>query len=126
MRPSAGSTPPSVRLTGWDPDSCCTHLRHADVDDTRAHAETEGMGRRLLIALLAFLALGAVGLVLALAFEIVVPPMMWLACVGFLIFGVLAAGAGEDRKARAPRLGDGDGARPIGCCSGPRPLGRRH
>lgn len=127
-RPSRDSTPAYVRLTGWDSRTCCENPSAFDADDEAnrgqaARDESAGMGRRLLVALLVFLGLGGVGLVLALAFEIVVPPMMWLACVGFLIFGVVAAGSGETPRARSPRLGDGDGARPIGCCPGPRPLG---
>jgi len=90
----------------------------ADCDEA-PDEEGDGSGRRLLIALLMFVGLGAVGLVLALGFGIVVPPVLWFAMIGLLIVGVVAGG---EPGARRVRLGDGDGARPIGCCPGPGTL----
>lgn len=86
--------------------------------------EVDPAGRRLLIALILFLILGAVALVLALAFEIVIPPVLFFACVAMLIVGVLV-GNPPERRAHPPRLGDAPGDRPVGCCPGPRPLGER-
>ncbi len=79
-------------------------------------------GRRLLIALAFFLAFGGVALVLALAFEIVIPPVLFFACIALLVVGTLV-GDPPERRARPPRLGDAPGDRPVGCCPGPRPLG---
>ena len=122
------AAPAFVRLTAPSSDgefqpldstcACETPATEPEEDQTAEHA-----GNRLLMAFLMLLGLAAVGLVLALAFDIVVPPFMWFAMVAMLIFGVIAGGAGEDRKPqRTPTLGEGDGPRPVGCCSGPRPL----
>ncbi len=119
--------PTYVRLTGpsndgefHPPESACAC--EAPIAEPEQD-ESSQAGIRLLMALLMILGLAAVGLVLALAFDIVVPPVMWLAMVGMLIIGVIAGGASEDAKPkRTTSIGDGDGARPVGCCSGPRPL----
>ncbi len=121
------AAPAFVRLTAPSSDGEFQPLARAcespAPDELEEDQTDEHAGNRLLMAFLMLLGLAAVGLVLALAFDIIVPPFMWFAMVAMLIFGVIAGGAGEDRKPkRTPSLGDGDGARPVGCCSGPRPL----
>ena len=120
--------PAYVRLTGPSSDgafqplesTCACEPPAVELEEDQT---SERAGIRLLMALLMILGLGAVGLVLALVFNIVVPPVMWLAMVAMLIIGVIAGGVSEDPKPkRSASIGDGDGARPVGCCSGPRPL----
>ncbi len=130
--------PPFVRLTGpmpkdpfqIDPASVETSSELPSQATTRnetakpdSHANASpSADRRLLIALLVFLLLGAVALVLALAFGIVIPPVLFFACVVLLVIGTIV-GNPPKRRSGPPRLGDAPGDRSVGCCPGPRPLG---
>lgn len=120
----AVAAPPAARRP--DDETLCTVEAALEAEASQP-SEGERIGRRLVLALVGFIFLGP-GLLLLLGLVgIVVPPELALATLVVMGFGAGFAALHEpldpEREARREaRRRAADAGRPIGCCSGPRPM----
>lgn len=88
--------------------------------------EARALLRRLVVAFFLTIALMAGFVVLVAELNVHVPPIVFLLSFLAIAVGTLLTvmpGAGSRRRPSAASCGcAGDDARPVGCCSGPRPL----
>ena len=89
------------------------------IDEAAAERERSRTARRIMLSSILLFAIWVVGLLVLPEFGLVLP---WYAVVGagvaIAVGGMLNTPARSNRT--PPRVGE-DGARPIGCCPGPRP-----
>ncbi len=104
------------------------------MDDARAiarreddeHREARALVRRLVVAFVLTIGLMASFVVLVAELDVHVPPIVFLLSFAAIAVGTLLTllpTAKPGRKPEAPcGCADDEDGRPIGCCSGPRPL----
>jgi len=102
------------------PTPCCTETPAERL--AREQLEQARTARRVLVSFILFLLLVPVVLFVAVVSDIEIPMVAIFALFGLVLVGALMAGAGRpaDRAPTPPQ----DEGRPIGCCSGPRPMRR--
>lgn len=115
------STPDEPGLAAATPAPCCVETPAERL--ARQQLEQARAARRVLIAFLLVLLLVPVVLFVAVVSDIEIPLFAIFALFGLVLAGAMAAAAGRtaDRPSPSPPQDEG---RPIGCCSGPRPMRR--
>jgi len=99
-------------------------LRHEQASQ-RHEEQGKRLARRLFIAFVIVMLLAFGFFVLLPQFGMEMPPIVPLMAFGVILAAALLnhdAEAPEEEAERRSRVASDDDARPIGCCSGPRPL----
>ncbi len=118
--PSSTPKPPAApRTPSRVAEDAFVDLRIGPSDEDDEPADVGRLARRLLVA---FLLIAGVWILFVTLLAQHISPMVPVLASGAIMLGAILA-AMPERKDTADLHDDLDDAKPIGCCSGPRPLG---